>query len=647
MRATFNLGKHFFLIYFLLLIPVIASAQQAVQQQGAEVTLPLFKNGVLANPGNSTMYDFRSASLLDTIELPFYDDFSRERVWPDNSLWLDSSVYVNFGFGINPPSVGVATFDGLNLYGDAYNSTNAGASGLCDVLTSLPIDLFDDASNTPYLPSDSIFLVFYYQRKGRGDNPEVSDSLSLQFFNVLSQSWQYVWSATGISSGDTVFTKVKIRIDNPSFRQKGFKFRFRNYGSQNGMLDIWNIDNVHLNKFLPPAFDVVRDYSFVNQGFSILNGYTAVPRPHFNALSSAQQVALIDNSANLLVRNNNDASPFPISVSGKAFDRFGNQVQLFGGGGLNSIIIPLNTNSIPPASITPFFNFSEPTSSDQTYFDIVYSLGQTSGGLPDDFTTNDTLYHRQHFYDYYAYDDGSAELAYGINGVNAKLAYRFDLLQGDTLRAINMFFAQSGVSVASQQFRLAVWSGNTSGPQGNPVYEKLNQTPVYLDSLNQFKTYLTDPVYLNAGTWYFGFIQNNSVLLNLGLDMNTPADPSKKYYNTSGSWLQSQLPGMWMIRPVFSSSQLYTGVNTMDLGSSSFHVYPNPVQNDFNIIVNSELHKGCQIEILDMTGRILVKHAFSGSPISTSDLPNGVYVVRLTNVNNGIFQQTRIVIQHQ
>jgi len=647
MKTTFDFTWRVFPLFFFLAMPNWVWSQQAVFTNGVEYAIPLKQNGSLRTSTENHFSANRAASTMDTLELPVYDDFSRETVWPNGSIWADSSVFVNFGFGLNPPSVGVATFDGLDRFGDAYNDANAGANGLCDVLTSHPIDLSDDESGTPYLPSDSIYLVFHYQRKGRGDNPEPTDSISLQFYNVLTQSWQSVWSATGATVGDTVFTKVRIGIDNVAFRQKGFKFRFRNFGSQNGMLDIWNIDHVHLNKFLPPNYDVNRDYAFVNQGFSLLNGFSSIPCTHYNGLSSAQQAGLMDNTATLLVRNNNDSSPFPLSVSGKAIDRNGNQVQLFGGGGLNSIIVPLNTNAAPPASITPFFNFADPSALGQTYFDIVYSLGQTSGGLPDDFTDNDTLYHRQHFYDYYAYDDGTAELAYGINGVNAKLAYRFDLLQADTLRALNMFFAQSGVSVASQQFRLAVWSGNASGPQGNPVYEKFNQTPVYLDSLNQFKTYLTDPVYLTAGTWYFGFIQTNSVLLNLGLDVNTPADPSKKYYNTSGSWLQSQLPGMWMIRPVFSNNPLYSGTSSPIEAGLNFGVYPNPAHDEFNVMYDSISHDGFKLEVMDMTGRILTTHDDLTSPISTVGLANGVYVVRLNHPLKGIEAQSRLVIQHR
>ncbi len=644
MRKKLNKSLLSFFVTLAFILPYTAFAQQDIAKH--ERMVPLKGNGVLQRLTYDASVLRTSTSVLDTLELPFFDDFSRESAWPNPTMWSDSSVYVNYGFGINPPTVGCATFDGLDKFGNAYNNVNAGAAGLCDVFTSKPLDLFDDENGVPYLSSDSLFFVFYYQRKGRGDNPEATDSLSLQFFNVANQTWQSVWSANGTSAGDTVFTKVRISINNPVFRQTGFKFRFRNFGSQNGMLDIWNVDYVYLNKFLPPDYDLIRDYAFVNQGFSLINGYSAVPWVHYNGLSSSQKINLIDNSAQLLVRNNNDGSPFPLSVSGKIVSRTGNQTQLFGGGGANSIIIPSNTNTVPPSNYTPSVFFDDLTAVDQTYFDAVYSLGQTSGGIPDDFTINDTLVHRQHFYDYYAHDDGSAELAYGINGINAKLAYRFDLLQADTLRGINMFFAQSGTSVASQQFRLAIWSGNASGPQGNPVYEKFNQTPMYVDSLNKFKTYLTDPVYLTAGTWYFGFIQNNSVLLNIGLDINTPADPSKKYFNTSGNWVQSQLPGMWMIRPVFSGQELYTSNPSVVQQISPLNIYPNPADDYFQVQPTLSACCNSILEIMDISGRMVYKTDNIVSPVIVSELANGTYTVRISDYDNGTIRLARLVVQH-
>ena len=48
------------------------------------------------------------------INLPFADDFNQTSYFPENSRWTDNDVFVNNTYPINPPTIGVATFDGLN-----------------------------------------------------------------------------------------------------------------------------------------------------------------------------------------------------------------------------------------------------------------------------------------------------------------------------------------------------------------------------------------------------------------------------------------------------------------------------------------------------------------------------------------------------
>jgi hypothetical protein len=603
-----------------------------------EFILPLKSNQVIKaailQENSSGSHSRMQSNVTDTLFLPFFDDFSEFTVWPSASRWLDSAAFVNPNFGINPPTVGVATFDGLNSKGNPYNSTNANASGLCDVLTSKAINLFEDENGLPYNTSDSINLIFYYQRKGRGDNPESNDSLQLQFYNPVSQEWVRVWSVTGITGGDTVFTKVKISVNDPDFRQNGFSFRFRNFGSQTGLLDIWNIDYVFLNKFLPPDYDTIRDYAFVYEGTSLLNNHSAVPWKHYKSLSQGQQQAFVKSSAQLTLRNNNDASTFPISVAGTVYDQYNNPTQIVGGAGTNNIVIPLNTNVVPPTTLLANDFFQDPTPGNKAVFTAVYEIGQASGGVVDDFPVNDTLRYIQNFHDYYSYDDGSAELAYGVSGAGAQLAYKFDILKSDTLRAVHIFFAQSGLNVSNQPFRLCVWSGGGSGPTGPPIYEKFNQTPNYVDSINGFYTYTTDPLPLAAGTYFFGFIQTNATLLNLGLDVNTPADNSRKFINTTGSWVNSQLPGMWMIRPVLNEEPLTTAVNS-PVAFNHIQVYPVPATDVLNIRMAVADETQIKIVVSDITGRTLLNFESFVSRINVSDFLPGFYMLHFYDVNSG------------
>lgn len=636
--------KNNFLFPFLILFCFISSVVNAQDEYTAPLQYnPAIKSEILKQAAESS--SLRTAMLsTDTLLLPFFDDFSVYSVWPSVERWIDSTSFVNFNFGINPPSVGMVTFDGLDERGNPYDNTNTNASGLCDELTSKHLNLFNDDNGLPYDVSDSIFLVFQYQRKGRGDNPELTDSLVLQFYDPNTQVWTTAWKGFGITGGDTVFNKVKLSINDVNYRQNGFRFRFRNYGSKTGMLDLWHVDYISLRKFLPPDYENIRDYTFVYPGVSLLNNYSALPFKHYSFLGAAQQQAFVKSSAALTLRNNNDSNPFPIKVSATLYDQYNNSLPLVGGGGLNNIVIPLNQNLVPPATLQPNTYFQDPTLGEQATFTAVYEIGTTSGsGNVDDFPQNDTLRYVQDFHNYYAYDDGSAELGYGVNGVGASLAYKFEILKGDTLRAFKIYFAQLGTSVTNQIFRLAVWGGGGGGPVGAPVYEKFNQTPNYVDSINGFYTYMTDPVFVPAGTWYFGFIQNNAVLLNLGLDTNTPADASRKFINTSGTWTNSQLPGMWMIRPVFSQSIINTGV-TETADEAAFTVYPVPASDEVHVNLDLQDALEYNMTITDLTGRKIFYAANFESTIDVSGFSPGVYMLHVANSVSGAVMSRKILV---
>ena len=70
------------------------------------------------------------------LTLPFLDDFSQYNHYPNQDLWTDFHAYINSSFPIDPPTYGVATFDGLDSTGFPYNFVNSTAYGIADYLTS-------------------------------------------------------------------------------------------------------------------------------------------------------------------------------------------------------------------------------------------------------------------------------------------------------------------------------------------------------------------------------------------------------------------------------------------------------------------------------------------------------------------------------
>ena len=78
--------------------------------------------------------------ISSAIPLPFLDDFSYDSYFPDNILWQDSAVFVNRSYPVNPVTIGVATFDGLDASGMAYDISSSMQGQRADSLTSRPID---------------------------------------------------------------------------------------------------------------------------------------------------------------------------------------------------------------------------------------------------------------------------------------------------------------------------------------------------------------------------------------------------------------------------------------------------------------------------------------------------------------------------
>ena len=81
-----------------------------------------------------------------SLTLPFFDDFSRYSL-PTNDpavpnawqRWSDTCAFINSGFPIAPPSIGVATLDGLRADGYPYNFADEFSYGSADTLTSLQL----------------------------------------------------------------------------------------------------------------------------------------------------------------------------------------------------------------------------------------------------------------------------------------------------------------------------------------------------------------------------------------------------------------------------------------------------------------------------------------------------------------------------
>ena len=592
-----------------------------------EVISPLVSNSDLQK-NTISIYENKSS-----LSIPFIDDFSNNSSYPDSNLWKDNSVFINRNYGVNPITIGVATFDGLNLNGRAYNMTSTATdSENADTLTSQQIDL----SNI-----DTSYFMFYYQAQGNGNDPQITDSLILEFCSGTDSLGDAIWNTVWEKEGSTFheFKKVVYIFSDPEYLTLDFSFRFRNLASVTGNFDHWNIDYVKLDEYHNSSdTSFLNDVAFVRNTPQILKRYREMPWIHFvNDMTQE-----INDSLDIILRNNTDIIQ-SIDYRYDVYNENGNLTYHYPVlGGNNST----RNVDVPPYYYidTGTYAFNSPpimiddqifpvSSSDSAEFIFRNSINTE----PSDFKINDTVFHLQRFYSHFAYDDGSAESAYGINVQGAKLAYKFKLNRPDTLRIVQMKFVEMHEDLTSNKFALTIWDNNNGDP-GQEVYKDTVEIE-YKDRGKFTNYYLKNGVGL-IGTFFVGWEQITNEILNLGLDKNSVAN-DYMLYNIGGGWVNSQFPGAWMIRPVVNfDAPIISSLSEKVIVDCE--IYPNPFSNKTSIYFNKNSQR--TFKLFDMMGRTVRSFSSSENTIDIykEDLRTGIYFIQI--IEGSSVQTKKIVI---
>jgi hypothetical protein len=248
---------------------------------------------------------------------------------------------------------------------------------------------------------------------------------------------------------------------------------------------------------------------------------------------------------------------------------------------------------------------------------------------------NDTLVYYQHFGNYFAFDDGSAESGYGVNGLgsrNAMVAYRFKSFIQDTLRAISICFNDSYLNSNLRSFDLMIWD-NSDGLPGNILYSLEEVMVEQGDELNGFHTYILPSSVAVSNIFYIGWRQRSETFLNAGIDINTLHN-GKQYYWINGNWNLSQITGTLMIRPVVGPS-LSTAINDITYNhKNTLHFWPNPASESITIDPgDSQDPDLLYISIFDLQGRLMIRTHYR-EKIDISSLNEGLYIISASR--NGI-----------
>jgi Secretion system C-terminal sorting domain len=553
-----------------------------------------------------------------------------------NKIWKNNNACHNYRYAVDPWSLGVATFDGVDSTGRPYDFGNENAYGGADTLTSKEINLTG---------TSNVFLSFLYQAQGHGNMPEEEDSLVVDFWLVDSLQWYNIWYPPvfpAANQWDTAHIAVP-----PNFLEDGFRFRIRNRASTSGALDHWHIDYVEMeeNPILP--WEPYKDLAVSMPLNSLLKDYTAAPWDHFSNLATPAD-AMIDTA--FLKVYNSDNTPTNVGSTSMFL-----KVDYDGANELN-YQLP-NPGTIPPWTsnwelgvnefpffVSPNYTFSAPGNDSIAIFDVTINA-DADVAASNAHKVNDTTRFQQEFKNFYAYDDGSAEVGYGITGSNSQLAYGFEAYESDTLTGILMHFVPTVVDVSQYIMLLTIWDADSEGNPSTILYQDDYFTPSYPQygaSKNEFKYYeFSNPDYASEivvpEKFYVGWEQIESQTLNIGMDRNTNSGQEIKF-NVGGSWITSSQEGSLMIRPVFSTAINHT-LGEREEPNQIISMYPNPTKD---IISFSGLSGDYQISVYDMSGRLAISESNSTN-LNADFLTNGVYLVNITDASgNTIFSEKLI-----
>jgi len=542
------------------------------------------------------------------------------------ALWKDDNAFHNYRFAVDPWSLGVMTFDGLNRKGYPYQIGTA-LSGVADYLTTKAIDL------STFNAGDSLYLSFLVQRQGFGDVPEATDSLVLEFYDSASQNWIRKWGINGGTVGE--FRLGHVPLKEANFFTNAFQFRFKNYGALSGMLDQFHLDYVHLRNASGYQDTLVEDFAMVYPVPTLLKDFTSVPWDHYQNNATGK----MSTNTEIVVRNSYLNGGNPISSA------LGGQVRVKYNGVLESPTVNFNGQILagfpgagpdyaPRTTIHSFhdvstYAFDTGKTGTQQKFDIEASASVPLGS----FQPNDTAYSQQFFSNYYSYDDGTAERAYFVTGNQCRIAIQYTPYEADSIIGMMVHFVPTVNDVTDKLFRMAIWDDN-GGVPGNELYEDdpfEPRQPIYSNSQNGFVTYYTnDTVKVPVnGTFYVGWRQIDPQGLNVGLDKNIDQS-AHTFYNigTVGAWNATSISGSVMIRPIFSTSlDPELGIETKVKDEQSLLIYPNPSSGIYT--VKPSFGDIGELFIYSIRGELILKT--SENVFDLTNHADGIYFVKSAN----------------
>lgn len=627
---------------------------------------PLPRTAEHAPPQSKSKHKIARTQELTPRALPFWDDFSWTQVdnkgdtlsnFPLDSLWVHNySVWINSGLGLNPPSLNVATFNGLDSAQNPY-SDQILSNGFRDTLTSQPIKL----SEVPDAERNTVYLSFFYQWNGNGEPPDLNDYLRVDFKNDQGV-WESVVTIKTLPSFESdVFYDTLVKVDGARFFHESFQFRFMNFGRLSGPYDTWHLDYVYLNKNRTASDRYLPDRTINAKLTGLFNGYRAIPYHQF--------LETIDDPVSqpqfTVFNVKNDTSTLSYFTAGTFINYKDNiavstSVDTLGDAGtspidgLTGIIYPREQKTV---TLEHAPDRNDPLQFDPDADSVAISLkvqlftgdtfnpktGEFANDYdpaiyqPLDFRSNDTLRADYMLADYFAYDDGFAEYAVGLTAFGNRAAYLFEMprTEPDTLVGFDIYYPDYGV-ISNLTVDFTIYN-DVDGLPGTALYTLPSYT-IRKSGLNKFQKIRFGEPFLVDQKFYVGWKAPVGGTFKIGLDTNNDSG-TKLFVNTNGSWYQNtDVTGSVMIRPVFGGGDIVVGIPEEKVQSQ---IFPNPSEGNFYVPGSFEI-----LQVSNVTGQSIpftTQNQGENQKVQLTNVSPGLYILRLQK--GGKLFSSKIIIQ--
>lgn len=593
----------------------------------------------------------------------YLDDFSTYRgPVTSTDFWLDQTVYINDHYATDAPTIGMATFDGLNSFGRPYGNPGQG-----DRLTSTYIDLsgFND--------TEEVFLTFWLKPAGLGEWPEPSDLITLEY-RKLDGQWETIFEYRRDDLNfDTASTADFFRTAAipTSYRYDAFQFRFRAVNEGFGATDIWNLDYVWIGDGQAVKEHNITDIAINRPPISLIKEYTAMPWRHFRGredelVADEYTIGLFnqDNdqdlnagAGDLIIQERTTGQTLAINVLLNACCRTVFRDSLI------RYIQPIEGRS----NIVNALSSGDFDNEETLDFEVSYRLSdvtnEQSGSGFEPVAANNVVQRLTNFSDYFAYDDGSAERLLWLYDESA-LVSKFTASVEDTLQGIQFYFPITHDQFLNQVFDIVVWVGDLDD---EPDFRMEDVSPFYLnlvtDSLQGYISYpLVDAagnpatVVIPPGDFYVGWEQVSPCdafeCTSVGLDRSGPDGRSRLFYRFQDeAWesldsLPGIPPGELMIRPVVGSEPpLPTETTELANEQPTLTVFPNPANEQLNLQLSVSQPQRWRMALFNSLGQAVYEGAFQ-EQLGVNDYAEGLYLLKAYLPATGQVIQHKIIITH-